>query len=602
MHNVKISERVLNGDLSRRGFLGRLIKLLSLALLYPIVSCREEKELPKIKEKKYTWKMPEGREKITVRGGTGNRVLLKNGLIVDGTGKKPFYGDLLIGGERIETVTPADLIFSGKTIDCTGRVIAPGFIDAHSHMDWVLPVRGHPELKTPFTAQGVTTFIAGNCGHGVASFKRNSEYRDMLENRTKGLFELTWNTMEEYFSYLRRKGITHNIANLAGHGSTRMSIRGYKPTPMSREEMEEMLSLFEEAMDQGAYGVSLGLQYEPGIFATLEELKEVARLIKKKDKIMTSHMRAYSSLSGTYPLKPFGRPHNLLAIEDMLTIARETGVKMQLSHLIFVGEDTWDTCDEALELIDRAIRDGIDVKFDTYAYHCGTSVINVFFPEWFLANVPANFDDTWAVVKLRAQLELIVLLLGFGYEDIQITYANHPELNKYNGMFLKDIAKERGMSQFDNFLDFARKSEGRARVLNHRYSNLDNVKALMSHPASLFMTDATVALEGAQNPACYGNFPRFLQYARNFRLLSLEDVVYKMTGASAERFGIPKRGILKDGFFADITVFDWEKVKDNNTPTETNRAPTGIEAVFINGKQVLKGGRVNERILAGKVV
>ena len=602
MHNVKISERVLNGDLSRRGFLGRLIKLLSLALLYPIVSCREEKELPKIKEKKYTWKMPEGREKITVRGGTGNRVLLKNGLIVDGTGKKPFYGDLLIGGERIETVTPADLIFSGKTIDCTGRVIAPGFIDAHSHMDWVLPVRGHPELKTPFTAQGVTTFVAGNCGHGVASFKRNSEYRDMLENRTKGLFELTWNTMEEYFSYLRRKGITHNIANLAGHGSTRMSIRGYKPTPMSREEMEEMLSLFEEAMDQGAYGVSLGLQYEPGIFATLEELKEVARLIKKKDKIMTSHMRAYSSLSGTYPLKPFGRPHNLLAIEDMLTIARETGVKMQLSHLIFVGEDTWDTCDEALELIDRAIRDGIDVKFDTYAYHCGTSVINVFFPEWFLANVPANFDDTWAVVKLRAQLELIVLLLGFGYEDIQITYANHPELNKYNGMFLKDIAKERGMSQFDNFLDFARKSEGRARVLNHRYSNLDNVKALMSHPASLFMTDATVALEGAQNPACYGNFPRFLQYARNFRLLSLEDVVYKMTGASAERFGIPKRGILKDGFFADITVFDWEKVKDNNTPTETNRAPTGIEAVFINGKQVLKGGRVNGRILAGKVV
>jgi N-acyl-D-amino-acid deacylase len=599
---VKLVDSILKSDLSRRGFLGRLIKLLSLAFLYPIVSCKEEKVPPKVKLEKYSWKMPEGREKISVRGGTGNRVLLKNGLIVDGTGKKAFYGDLLIRGERIETVTPADMIFGGKTIDCTGKVIAPGFIDAHSHMDWVLPVKGHPELKIPFTAQGVTTFVAGNCGHGVAAFKPQSEYRDMLKSRTKGLFELTWNTIDEYFSYLRRKGITHNIADLVGHGTTRMSIRGYKPTPMTKEEMNEMLSLLEEAMDQGAYGVSFGLQYEPGIFATLDELKEVAKLAKKKDKIITSHMKAYSSLSGTYPLKPFGRPHNLLAIEDMLTIARETGVKMQLSHLIFVGEDTWDTCEEALGLIDKAIQEGVDVKFDTYAYHCGTSVINVFFPEWFLANVPANFDDTWAVVKLRAQLELIVFLLGFGYEDIQITYANHPELNKYNSMFLKDIAKERGMSQFDNFLDFARKSEGRARVLNHRYSNLENVKALMSHPAALFMTDATVALEGAQNPACYGNFPRFLQYARDFRLLSLEDVVYKMTGASAERFVIPKRGVLKDGYFADITVFDWKKVKDNNTPTETNKTPTGIEAVFINGKQVLEKGKVDKRMRAGKVV
>ena len=595
--------RIFQVDLSRKSFIKRLMGLALLALLYPLVRCKKEpgKEIPEAAPERTKGEMPR-REKIAVRGGSGSRLLLKNGLIVDGTGKKAFTGDLLIRGERIEMVTPDELIFRGKTIDCTGKVVAPGFIDAHSHMDWILPIDGYAQLKTPFTAQGVTTFVAGNCGHGVAGFRRNSQYRKMLEARTRGLFSLKWDSMAEYFSFLRKSGITHNLVNLAGHGTTRMSIRGYKPTPMSGEEMREMLTLLEEAMDQGAYGVSFGLQYEPGIFATLDELKQVARLVKKKDKIVTSHMKAYSSLSGTYPLKPFGRPHNLLAIEDMLKVARETGVRMQLSHLIFVGEDTWDTCEEALELIDRAIQEGIDVKFDTYAYHCGTSIINVFFPEWFLARAPEVYNDRWALLKLRAQLELIVLLLGFGYEDIQITYANHPDLNRYNGMFLKDIAKKRGMSQFDNFIDFAKKSRGMARVLNHRYSNLDNVKALMKHPAALFMTDATVATKGAQNPACFGNFPRFLQYARDFRLLSLEEVVYKMTGASAERFKVKERGSLQKGYAADITVFDWERVRDNNTPEKTDQNPSGIEAVFINGKQVLGSGGVRETLAAGKVL
>lgn len=595
--------RIFQVDLSRKSFIKRLMRVASLTLLYPLVRCREEpgRKTPGTAPEKSKGEIIR-RKKIAVRGGNGSRLLLKNGLIVDGTGKKAFIGDLLIRGDRIEMITPGELVFGGKTVDCTGRVVAPGFIDAHSHMDWILPIDGYSQLKIPFTAQGVTTFVAGNCGHGVAGFRRNSQYRDMLEARTRGLFSLRWDTMAGYFNFLKRSGMTHNLVNLAGHGATRMSIRGYKPTPMSGEEMKEMLTLLEEAMDQGAYGVSFGLQYEPGIFATLDELKQVAHLVKKKDKIVTSHMKAYSSLSGTYPLKPFGRPHNLLAIEDMLTVARETGVRMQLSHLIFVGEDTWDTCEEALELIDRAIQEGIDVKFDTYAYHCGTSIINVFFPEWFLARAPEVYHDRWALLKLRAQLELIVLLLGFGYEDIQITYANHPDLNRYNGMFLKDIAKERGMSQFDNFIDFAKKSKGMARVLNHRYSNLDNVKALMRHPAALFMTDATVATKGAQNPACFGNFPRFLQYARDFRLLSLEEVVYKMTGASAERFRVQERGVLQKGYAADITVFDWERVKDNNTPKKTDQNPTGIEAVFINGKQVLSNGRVRESLEAGKVL
>jgi N-acyl-D-amino-acid deacylase len=203
--------------------------------------------------------------------------------------------------------------------------------------------------------------------------------------------------------------------------------------------------------------------------------------------------------------------------------------------------------------------------------------------------------------RLKIEFMVIKKLLGFGYEDIQITNAGKPELDKYNGMFLEEIAKSRNMDQFDNYIDLARRTEGKAGVLNHRYSNMENIKDLMSHPAALFMTDAWVAPEGVQNPSAFGCFPRFLQYARDLRNISIEEAVRKMTGATAERFNVKKRGLLREGYAADITIFDWKAVKDNNTDKNTDAAPSGIEAVFINGKQVLEKGKVDGSILAGTV-
>jgi len=367
-------------------------------------------------------------------------------------------------------------------------------------------------------------------------------------------------------------------------------------------------------MDEGAAGVSLGLQYEPGIFATGNELREIARLVKRKNKLLTVHLRAYSSLSPGYPMStpqilldyvsPFDgyEPHNLLAIDEMLNIARETGVRLQISHLIFVGTRTFKTCEDGLRRIDRAIQQGVDVKFDTYAYHCGQSIINVILPAWFLAKVPGAYNDKKMLSKLKSELGLIQRFLGFGTKDIQITYANSAELNQYNGMFLDQIAQKRGMDWFDNAMDIAQKSNGVANVLNHSYSNLPIIETLMRHPASLFMTDALPAPRGVQNPAFSGNFPRFFQLARENKIISREEAVYKMTGATAERYGIKDRGFLKEGFAADITVIDWNNISDNNTIRETSNAPTGIEAVFINGKQVLSKGKVNGAIKAGKII
>ena len=603
---MKLIENLNVEKITRRNFLSWLAKATAITAMYPLSGCGSTTAsgLKKGSEpvEPQSWPNSERAPAVNVQGASDARILLKNGLIVDGTGKSAYYGDVLLNGDKIELVTPREVTFNGKVLDCTGKVVAPGFIDMHSHMDWVLPIKDHLEMKTPFTAQGITTFVGGNCGFGVAGFRQNSEFHELLEMRTEGLYRLRWDTMDQYFTNISRRGITQNLVNLAGHGTTRTSIRGFKPTPLNSDEMNEMIYLLEEAMDQGAHGVSLGLQYEPGVFATTDELKQVANLVKKKNKILTVHMKAYSSMSGTYPLKPFGRPHNLLAIEDMLNLARLTDVRLQLSHLIFVGSRTWETYPEALTLIDRAVNDGLDVKFDTYAYHCGTSVINVFFPEWFLARVPAAYNSGPALLRLYFELQLIKGLLGFGYEDIQIVHAGHPELNQYNGMFLTDIARKRKMNQFDNFIDVAQKTNGRARVLNHRYSNPEIVKELMRHPASLYMTDATIFSKGTQNPAAYGNFPRFLEFARDYRLLTLEEAIHKMTGASAGRFQIRDRGILKKGFAADITVFDWQEVRNNNSPEAAGNSPEGIDAVFINGRQIMSNGRADTSVMPGVVL
>jgi N-acyl-D-amino-acid deacylase len=591
---------------SRRKFLNQSVKAGSALALLPLLGCtggeNPTAEIPYRKVNGDSWDSSGRSVKERVGGDVTGRILLKNGLLVDGTGEKAFYGDLLVNGDKIETITPHDLQFDGKVIDCTGLVIAPGFIDMHSHMDWVLPIEGQPELKMPYTAQGITTFVGGNCGFGTAGFAKDSRYMDILKRRTADLYDINWRTMDQYFTRLNTTGMSHNLINLSGYGTTRASIRGFDPTPLKPEEQKELMYLLEEALEQGAVGVSLGLQYEPGVFAKMDELEQVARMVKKKEKILTVHMKAYSSVSGTYPLKVFGRPHNLLAIEDMLNLARKTGVKLQLSHLIFVGKKTWGTYEEALGLIDDAIKEGVDVKFDTYAYHCGTSIINVFMPEWFLSQMPEVYNDKKALWRLYAELQAMILLLGFGYDDIQITDAKIPELEEFNGLFVSESAKKRGMSSFDNFIDFARKSGGSARVLNHRYSSLENVLEMMKHPASLFMTDATVAREGVQNPGAFGNFPRFLQYARDYDLLSLEAVVHKMTGASAERFQVKDRGVLKKGLAADITVFDWKRVKDNNTDHKTDNRPDGIEMVFINGTQVVNGPEIDSTANDGVVV
>ncbi len=524
--------------------------------------------------------------------GKDQDILLKGGLIVDGSGGAPFKAHLLIRSGRIQRISSRPARTAGVVIDCEGRIVAPGFIDAHSHLDWHIPLKGHDELKYPFLAQGITTVVAGNCGMSAAGFRENSAWKERLGESpvSSGQLPVQWDSVEEYLSRIASSGASQNIALLAGHGSTRVSIRGLDNSPLHPYEIKELLWLLERAMAQGAHGVSLGLQYAPGSFAQPDELKEIATLVKKKGKVLAIHLRAFPT-----PL----RAHAMAALREILDLARATGVVLQISHLLVASSRTWRSADSALSIIDEAIRDGVNVAFDATPFPVRASAISVLLPSWFLARGAAAYTDSRMLRKLKREIRFLERLFGLGPADIQVTNTLDPELVELNGRFLHEIARIRRMTTAEALIDLSRRSAGRARVLLHRCSTDRVVETLICHPACLYMTDAWVERHGVQNPSAFGAFPRLLQLARERRLMPVEEVVRKMTGAAAERFGLAGRGILKEGAPADITVFDWETVADNTSPENTSAAPSGIDYVFVNGKKIIGSGRKEHPLNAG---
>ncbi len=526
------------------------------------------------------------------------KTLLQRGLIVDGTGGAARTADLLLEGERIAAI--GDLDTDGAdAIDCNGKVVAPGFIDAHSHMDF-FAASDDPSHFDSFTQQGVTTCVAGNCGFSPFGFLPETRHRALLENSLfkAGAERFDWNSFNEYLQVLEPLGTTQNFVHLVGHGATRTSLNGFEARAPTAAELRSMLTLLEEALEQGAAGVSLGLQYKPGVFASLDELEKVGTMVAAHDKVLTVHAKAYSCFSGTYPMVPWGRAHNLRAIDDMLGLARRTGVRLQFSHLIFVGSRTWNTVDEALSLFDEAIENGVDVSFDMFPYRCGATLLNTLLPEWFMAKMPGALRSRRARARLRVEAELGFRLVGFGYPQIQISQACCPKYDPFNGAFLPEIAQRLGQSDFDTMLDILEQSGAEARVLFHDYYSEEIIDRLMQHPAVLFASDAWPEPGGHQNPAAFGSFPRFLRNARTRATTSLEQTVHRMTGATASRFGVSERGRLEPGCAADVVVFDWDEVGDD-PGSEGDGTPTGIEHVFINGHQAMQYGRLQPSRGAG---
>ena len=520
------------------------------------------------------------------------KVLFRNALIYDGTGGTAFRGDVLVSGERIIAVGEQLEDVEADIADMTGLAVAPGFIDAHSHNDW-FALREQPlKYFAPFIRQGITSFVAGNCGISASGFSDSTPHMDSLG---AGLFTYEGDRrrgrIAAFFDAVDGK-MPCNLAALAGHNTARASVAGNSPGKLTAAERAEMLDIMDKSLKDGAAGRSLGLMYEPGLYAPLDELEDVARLCVKYDRPLTVHPRACSKVSMAYP-QLLGRAHLLRAMDELAGIARGTKLKLQYSHAIFVGRQSFKYADEWIGMIDTMRQEGIDAGFDIYDETLGVSVITVVMPPWYQALSREDKRRPFNKLRFAALARASIALLGFDFTDIQIAYLGEGH-ERFEGKTVAQIAKELRMSEVDAYLHLCEISRFVGRVNMGPYSTPEIIKKLSKHPHVLYMTDAWVEESGIQNPALYDCFPKFLHHALQGKGDTMENTVRKMTGATADRFLLKDRGYIRPEGFADFTVFSPKELL-NGTPDRGE--PFGIEEVWINGHRVLYSGQLNEKKL-----
>ncbi|MGM9788057.1 MAG: amidohydrolase family protein [Candidatus Cryptobacteroides sp.] len=522
------------------------------------------------------------------------KTLLKGGRIYDGSASEPFVGDILISGEKILKV--AEHIESEEDcqiVNLDGLSVSSGFIDAHSHNDWFAIKKEPLKYFDPFIRQGFTSFITGNCGLSAIGFEADSTNVDKVGGGLFGYSEDcsgVYPSAGAFFEGIDGQ-VPCNIAAIVGHCSARASVSGYQNRDLSPEEEEKMLGIIEQSLKEGACGVSLGLMYQPGKYSKLEELRKVYKLAEKYDVPMTVHPRACSAVSMDYPL--LGRAHLLRAMDELVEITKGSKGKLQYSHMIFVGRNSFKHKKELLSLIYKMRENGVDAKFDIYDELLGVSVITVIMPAWYAELSPKAKRQWFNKLKFTILAKASILLLGFGFDDIQIAYIG-PGYEKYEGKTVHQIAQEEGKSDIDMYLDLCEYSDFKGRVNMGPYSTSQIVSELSKDDNVLYMTDAWVEEHGIQNPAIYDVAPKFLKHSLSGDGDTLPRTIRKMTAAVAERFGIAERGYVREGYYADLSIFDEKELKAG-TPDQSQSF--GIKEVWINGHRVLNEGNLDKEAL-----
>ncbi len=511
------------------------------------------------------------------------KTLFKNGMLYDGTLSAPVKGDLLIEDDRITGIGKIENAEADEVIDAEGMMVCPGLIDAHSHNDFFTDRENAERYFKPFLQQGITTQVTGNCSFSPFGMKPDTPYKDKLGG---GLFSVEHPGSFAEYKKRAEGNLYVNIVPLIGQGSVRAGMAGYDPAPFTPEQIGEELTYVREAMEGGAFGGSLGFMYEPDRYAKEDEIIAFAKEVAKYDGIVTIHPRACSAISADYPLLT-KKSHLELGLDEALDIMKKAGCRLEYSHLIFTGKRSWKLKDKMLKVFHTQREKGMPVAFDNYAFHYGASVITVVYPEWYAALTPEEAKKPVNKFKLSLTILMYRKLLGIDWDDIVIAYISddHPE---YEGMKLPDIAQKEGLSCLDTYLKLVELSGRSGSIYLGKYYNSDIVRDLMKDDLSVFMTDAWVVEKGMQNIAAFQTFPQFFLLAKQDGI-AFEKVVHKMTGATAERFGISERGFLRKGYKADITVIDPDtlKVDENRADAE----PGGMMYVYVNGKAAVKNGK-----------
>jgi N-acyl-D-amino-acid deacylase len=514
-------------------------------------------------------------------------ILIQNGLVIDGTGIAPFEADLGIAAGRIALVAKDIQHDARRTIEAQGLHVAPGFIDPHTHSELALLVNRRAESKI---RQGVTTEVVGNCGGSPAPLVAAAAEEAQAEARALGL-DVTWTNMAEYLEQLRHPGTAVNVVPLVGHNTVRAAVLGFddvQPTPAQQAEMERLVA---EAMEQGARGLSSGLFYPPGFYARTEEVVELARVSARHGGVYASHIRSETN-------------HLFEAMAEAIEIGKRAETQVEVSHVKLEGYRNWEGADRLLAMLEDADSQRVRVGCDQYPYTAGASWLAYILPYWAQAGGSRAVAERLRDPQIRAELtkdweencgEWEDRGGMTSWTDLLITHcAPRPDVQ---GKTVTDIAADEGKDPLEAAFDLIAVSEAQVECVCFGQLE-DNVRILMRHPLVVVGSDGEalapygVLARGKPHPRCYGTFPRVLgRYVREEKVLSIEEAVKKMTSVTAQRFGLTDRGLIREGAWADLVLFDAQSVADKATYTDPHRYPVGISHVIVNGIVVIDHSR-----------
>jgi N-acyl-D-aspartate/D-glutamate deacylase len=534
---------------------------------------------------------------------TTKSLQLRNTVLHDGSGASPTAADVVIAGGRVAQLLPAGAgVVADRTLDAGGLVLAPGFVDIHAHSDGALAHPDAADLLEPFLLQGITTQVIGNCGLGVAPapLERREELAAFMALVMPPDLDFAWSTFAEYLDHLADRPLPLNVATLAPHGSLRCAVSGTAAGPARGAELERLGAGLREALDAGAFGLSAGLIYPPGMWADTEELVTLCHDVARVGGVFACHVRGSSELA-------------LDAERELLEIGTRTGVRLQHSHHEAFGPGFWHLAQETLQMEDDARSAGVDVASDVVPYHAVNTTLLAIFPPWSLAGGVSALCARLAQPLLRARIDDEIhrrvpvwppwddgwahnLVRAGGWDNIVPLQARSSLHRDWLGTSIAATATRLAMEPFQCAADLIVASEGDVMARYHSISGAPGddgvLRTLLTHPHHSIGVDVILKGTGVAHPGGFGAMPRVLgHYGRNEGWLDTATAIRKITSQPAARIGIP-RGRIEVGADADLVLLDADAVGERGTYAQPERAPAGIEHVFLGGQHAVKRGEV----------
>ncbi len=515
-------------------------------------------------------------------------VLIRGGMVYDGSGKPPQVADVAINGDKIVAIGKLPKALARKTIDARGLAVAPGFINMLSWATESLIVDGRSQSDI---RQGVTTEIFGE-GWSMGPLNQRMKER-MLREQGDIKYEIKWDTLSGYLDYLEKKGIAPNVASFIGAATVREYAIGLEDKLPTPEQLEQMRELVRKEMEAGALGIGSSLIYAPGFYASTEELIELCKVAAKYKGKYISHMRSEGN-------------RLLEATEELLRISREAGLPAEIYHLKAAGKENWPKIDRVIQMVEQARQSGLKITADMYMYTAGATGLNATMPPWVL---DGGYEAWFKRLRDPEQRKKIAqamrtpanewenLYLGVGSPDrILLVGFKSDKLKPLTGKTVAEVSKMRGTDPVDTIMDLVAEDESRVDAIYFLMSE-DNVRKQIKLPWVSLGSDAespapeSVFLKSMPHPRAYGNVARLLgKYVRDEKLISLPEAVRRLSSLPAANLGLDRRGWLKPGMFADVVVFDARTIQDHATYQNPHQYATGVKHVFVNGVQVLAEG------------